>query len=339
MPEKELRTIFVIMPFTKTPTRNKAQLTAFFDEHLKKSIEKGRFKFKYSVRRSDDTFNITENIITDVYNADIVICDLSGKESNPNVMYELGMRLALTHSPVILIREANKDNRSIFDIGGFFAHPYDPLNYTPLLAHIKSKIKKLETGEEAYKSPVLAILEQDSPLLLQMSIWRAREKLMFMSTGLLTLLGLFSAHLMSYFKEKGIEISLGGNIDEIIPNINKNKDAFDKIDCSGFHCTLASQPMIDSYLSEQYLNNMADSGIVAPLTLQLISYHAHYLGMDVFHYRWSPNYLYVFFGETYILLTMIAAARSSIGKTGAELQECIERMDELRNESKFVASP
>jgi hypothetical protein len=324
------------MPFTSTPKRNKEQLTAFFRDHLKTAIERARFSCKYVVTRSDDTFNITEKIITDVYNADIMICDLSGKESNPNVMYELGMRLALTHKPVILIREANEDNCTIFDIGGFFAHPYDPLNYAPLLDHIKSKIRKLETGEETYRSPVLTLLEQDNPLLVKLSTRRAREKLRFLKHGVQQMLRLFSGHLAAYLKEKGVELDLGKTTDKVIPNINKERETFDKIDLSAFHCSLSSQPMIDAYLAEQFLNNIAPAEVVAPFTLQLISFHAHYFGMDLLHYRWTPLYTYMFFGETQILLSMIDAALAAVGHTTDECSEIIKAIEELKKQSRFA---
>lgn len=335
MSSKDTRAIFVIMPFTSTPKRNKEQLTAFFRDHLKPAIERGRFSYKYTVTRSDDTFNITEKIITDVYNADIVICDLSGKESNPNVMYELGMRLALTHKPVILIREANEDNRTIFDIGGFFAHPYDPLTYAPLLDHIKSKIKKLEAGEETYRSPVLTLLEQDNPLLVKLSTWRAREKLRFLKHGVQAMLQLFSTHLAIYLEEKGVEFDLGNTTNDVIPNINKERETFEKIDLSAFHCSLSSQPMIDAYLAEQFLNNIAPAEVVAPFTLHLISFHAHYFAMDLLYYRWSPLYMYMFFGETQILLSMIDVALASVSKATEECSEIIKDIEELKKQSKL----
>lgn len=162
--EKKEKTVFVIMPFTRTNSRNKEQLTAFFENNIKSSIEKGKFSNRYIVSRSDNTFNITEKIIKDLYNADIVICDLSGPEANPNVMYELGIRLASSDKPVILIREAHPENRHIFDVGGFFAEPYDAYNYSTITKHLKTKIKSFEDGSEVYLSPVLKILEEEEPL-------------------------------------------------------------------------------------------------------------------------------------------------------------------------------
>ncbi len=88
MPKRQRpkRSVFVIMPFTKTPLRNKDDLTAFFEVNLKQRLESdASLKYQYVVRRSDDSFDITAQIIRDVYEADIVLCDLSGNDANPNV--------------------------------------------------------------------------------------------------------------------------------------------------------------------------------------------------------------------------------------------------------------
>lgn len=55
---------------------------------------------------------IHERIVTNIYNNEIVICDVSSK--NPNVMFELGLRLAFD-KPTIIIKD-EKTNYS-FDIG------------------------------------------------------------------------------------------------------------------------------------------------------------------------------------------------------------------------------
>jgi hypothetical protein len=157
----EEKKIFVIMPFETTPTRKKDQLTAYFENHLKDAIEKAEFKYKYKVYRSGEDFNITDKIIKDLYIADVVIADLSGELPNPNVMYELGVRLAISEKPVILIREKHPNNRNIFDIKTYYTYPYDPLNYTALSKHLIEKLKRLETGEEKFASPVLKIIPKD----------------------------------------------------------------------------------------------------------------------------------------------------------------------------------
>lgn len=160
-------TIFVIMPFRVTPTRSEADLTEFFLTNLKRRIETDdTLSIRYVVRRSDDTFNITEQIIRDLYEADVVLCDLSGRASNPNVMYELGVRLATTNKPVVLFREAAADNERIFDIQGFYAFEYRTTRYRELEDYIVGKLRKFESGAELYESPVLRVL-RDAPSVVQ----------------------------------------------------------------------------------------------------------------------------------------------------------------------------
>lgn len=55
------------------------------------------------VSESKDSTVIPKSIVQNLYDDDIVICDVSGK--NPNVMFELGMRLAFD-KPVVLIKDS-----------------------------------------------------------------------------------------------------------------------------------------------------------------------------------------------------------------------------------------
>jgi len=175
---KSKKDIFVIMPFTGSPTRKKEQLTAFF-EFLKKEIENEELQFKYNVFRSGEDFNITDQIIKDLYSSDIVIADLSGELPNANVMYELGVRLAISEKPVILIREKNIKNLQVFDIQTYYTYPYDPLNLPELFKHIIEKLKRFETGEEKFVSPVFKIIPKDmaaiQALQTQLSIQQQKE--------------------------------------------------------------------------------------------------------------------------------------------------------------------
>jgi hypothetical protein len=124
-----IRDIFVIMPFGKTPTRQKQQLDSFYECNLKRVIEGCRdFKYQYRVSRSDDSFDINSQIIRSVYAADIVLCDLSGEHGNPNVMFELGIRLSTTSKPVIMFREKFTGNKPIFDVSTFLPKNTHPSN-------------------------------------------------------------------------------------------------------------------------------------------------------------------------------------------------------------------
>lgn len=64
------------------------------------------------VSDADDIGVIQKRIVQNIYSSDIVVCDVSGK--NPNVMFELGMRLAFD-KPVVIVKDDNTDYS--FDTG------------------------------------------------------------------------------------------------------------------------------------------------------------------------------------------------------------------------------
>lgn len=76
---------------------------------------------------ADEVGIIQKRIIDNLYNNDIVICDVSGK--NPNVMFELGMRLAFD-KPTIII----KDDCTSYS---FDTSPIEHLEYPRDLNYIK----------------------------------------------------------------------------------------------------------------------------------------------------------------------------------------------------------
>lgn len=71
------------------------------------------YKFIVKPVWQDDVVNIIQkSIINNIYQADIVVCDVSSM--NPNVMFELGLRLAFDKPTIIII---DNDTKFIFDTG------------------------------------------------------------------------------------------------------------------------------------------------------------------------------------------------------------------------------
>jgi nucleoside 2-deoxyribosyltransferase len=93
-------TAFVIMPFVE---RDPKHSTGFFAEVLRSLItpaaKDSQFTVKTANRQGSDLIQST--IINDLIEADLVIADLT--EHNPNVMFELGVRMA-QDKPVVLIK-------------------------------------------------------------------------------------------------------------------------------------------------------------------------------------------------------------------------------------------
>lgn len=119
----EGKTLFVIMPFVE---RTDEYPTGFFEEVLKSlftpaGTEAG-FVVKTAKRQGSDVIQST--IVTDLLQADLVLADLT--EHNPNVLFELGMRMA-RDLPVVLVRA--KGTGRIFDVDNMLR----VLDYSPHL--------------------------------------------------------------------------------------------------------------------------------------------------------------------------------------------------------------
>ncbi|MEG3031586.1 MAG: hypothetical protein RR796_04940 [Victivallaceae bacterium] len=99
---------------------------------------------------------IQDRIVTNIYNNEIVICDVSSK--NPNVMFELGMRLAFD-KPTIIIKD-DKTGYS-FDIGGIEHITYpSSLRFADIVDFKKDLVARIEatynkSQEEPEYSPFL----------------------------------------------------------------------------------------------------------------------------------------------------------------------------------------
>ncbi len=332
---KAPRSVFVIMPFRETSTRSQDQLTSFFEDHIKRPIERARLANRYTVRRSDDTFNITEQIIKDLYVADIVICDLSGVDANPNVMYELGMRLAFSNRPVILIREQHAENHPIFDIAGFYAEPYDPLNYAPVTAHLIEKLRRLETGKEAYRSPVLSVLGQEVPLLLRLSRRRAWSLLNSLADSMTGTMRFYCVEVHSIVKEQtDLDLALG-TINEFLADFQEHLDKISLIDWSALVYEAAAQPALDYYIATRYLDGIVDSEVEELFTMHVIHYHALFLSGSHFFKRQAANLAHMFIRETLFLIRgvniLMELLRAADETTFVECREAFFRnIDDVR---------
>ena len=135
------------------------------------------------VSESDDSGIIHKRIINNLYNNPLVVCDVSGK--NPNVMFELGMRLAFD-KPTIIIKDSHtsysfdtsviehleypRDLRfkSIIDfkkklsakIKATFEASSDNENYTTFLKHFgEFKVAKIDSKEVSSETFILEELK------------------------------------------------------------------------------------------------------------------------------------------------------------------------------------
>jgi hypothetical protein len=91
---------FVVMPFVERDAKHSA---GFFAEVLRSLITPAAREANFTVRTANRQGSdlIQSTIINDLIEADLVIADLT--EHNPNVMFELGVRMA-EDKPVVLIK-------------------------------------------------------------------------------------------------------------------------------------------------------------------------------------------------------------------------------------------
>ena len=163
---KETLTCGIVMPISSIANCS-AEHWKEVQEILKDAITSAGFIARL-VSESDDSGIIQKRIIQNLYSDPIVICDVSGK--NPNVMFELGMRLAFD-KPTIVVKDDKTDysfdtsplehipyprdlrfasivkfKESLIDkINGTYKRANEDKNYTTFLKHFgKFKVAELE---------------------------------------------------------------------------------------------------------------------------------------------------------------------------------------------------
>lgn len=101
MPEQEVRQICgVVMPISAIDGCTESHWADVL-EIFSEAIEEAGFEANL-VSNADDSGIIHKRIIQNLYDNPVVVCDVSGK--NPNVMFELGLRLAFD-KPTVIVKD------------------------------------------------------------------------------------------------------------------------------------------------------------------------------------------------------------------------------------------
>lgn len=172
--ESGAKTCFVIMPISEVDGYPVGHFTTVYDYLIKPAcIEAG-----FTPHRAD-LGNKTEVIMLDVIRqlieADMVLCDLSTK--NPNVMYELGMRQAF-NKPVALIKDSTTER--VFDTQLLRDAPYDEsLRADRVQADIERIAATLvETYEDDEPSSLISLLGVQPAMLSKRAELSQEDKLL-----------------------------------------------------------------------------------------------------------------------------------------------------------------
>lgn len=146
--------VFVIMPFVE---KNEIHPIGFFDEVLQNLITPAAIDagFKVETAKKSGSDVIQSTIVKELLAADLVIADLTSH--NPNVLFELGMRMAFD-KPVALIR--SEGTPPIFDVDNMLrVYSYSPMLWRSTLerdipkmsAHISAAWDNRESGNTYLK--------------------------------------------------------------------------------------------------------------------------------------------------------------------------------------------
>lgn len=115
---------------------------------LKEAIDSAGFDSDL-VSEAEDSTIIQKTIVQNLYNNSIVVCDVSGK--NPNVMFELGIRLTFD-KPTVVVKDKETDYS--FDTSPIEHVPYpSDLNYHQIVRFKKTLAEKIKATHKAAEDP------------------------------------------------------------------------------------------------------------------------------------------------------------------------------------------
>lgn len=136
---------FVLMPFND-----------YMQEVYDYAIKPAAISSGFDCNRADDPLkprNIVKHIIKSIFNADLIIADITG--TNPNVLYELGIAHSIGNN-VVLIAEEQKEKLP-FDLSSYRVIFYKK-NINGVENELKSKLeivmKELDEWKDASSNPV-----------------------------------------------------------------------------------------------------------------------------------------------------------------------------------------
>ena len=248
--DRPTKSIFVIMPFTKTPTRGKDDLDEFFRTNIKGAIERyDGFRCRYVVSRSADDYLINDSIIRSLFEADVVLCDLPGTQANPNVMFELGIRLALATGPVIMFREETPENQRIFDIAHYYTHPYHITQYRMLEEYLQKKLLELEAGAFVFESPVATSLRRAPQVLASLARGRQYRRLQVLQFGVHQTRASHCGDVLVFLKEHEVA-EAPEFVDDFSEWLHRERDRLAGLPWSDFHFASDASPIIERFLAD-----------------------------------------------------------------------------------------
>ena len=145
---KNDKKVFVIMPFSKTSSKNESEWTDIFINLFKPTFEECGYSCE---RLVPDTGSLIKSIINKLNTSWIVLADITDR--NANVMYELGVRHSLNNRTIIVCQN---DDDAPSDLKGWWYIKYGikPGEVKKFKKEIKDIINKINKNPYRIDSPV-----------------------------------------------------------------------------------------------------------------------------------------------------------------------------------------
>ena len=157
---KEKRLCYVIMPFSKHVGINESEWTDVYETIFKPAVEGSGFGYRCE-RSSITTGSFTKEIVENMKNAHVVLADITG--FNGNVMWELGVRHALSPRTIMVSRDNVSEKKVISDLGTYGVHFYENngRSITQFKKEIKLVLKEFEKNPDKADSPVFEFFKSE----------------------------------------------------------------------------------------------------------------------------------------------------------------------------------
>ena len=168
---------FIITPIGGNGSAIRRKIDGIIDEVIEPVLNEFDYEMRVS-HRINDSGSVTNTIIRDVYESDLVIANLTG--NNPNVMYEVALRHA-SAKPIIHITENISDLP--FDINDQRTIPYtdDMAGAFQLKEDLKIMIQNINFSEPAL-NPITLALEKKNLVNIPESASKDFEDMLFQLT-------------------------------------------------------------------------------------------------------------------------------------------------------------
>lgn len=153
------------MPFSKLGKISERKWTDTYNELFKPAIEEAGLDYT-CIRSTIRNGSFTKDILQNLKNARVVLADVSG--TNPNVMWELGVRHTFSRRTIMVVRKDMSAERIISDLKNYGVIDYtlSPLRkVNQFKMRVKELLEGIENEPDRNDSPVFDFFKDEEIIL------------------------------------------------------------------------------------------------------------------------------------------------------------------------------